>query len=186
MGDVLGTGALTIGRAGCLITAMASVLADCGVDTDPGRLNCWLTANCGYVDDDLFAFVSVAPLGLELSLRLECSARPAPIDVLRDALLGGQYAVLLVDFSPGGAVQPHWVRLLDTDEWRIMDPWRPPGEEGRTLADYYAAGWDAARAIMGLALYRAGPRPEAAPRGMARGPVQGQHYLWEYCVEPMQ
>ena len=40
--ELLGTGPITIGRAGCLITAMASILVDFGVPTDPHRLNLWL------------------------------------------------------------------------------------------------------------------------------------------------
>lgn len=169
--DQLGTGTLTIGRAGCLLTCVASVLADCGVGTDPGRLNAWLTTNRGYLNDDLFIFAAIEPLGVKLT-RWDCYDRPAPVAKLRENLLAGRHAVCMVDFSPGGTVQPHWVRVLEAHDWRIMDPWRLPGNEARDLGDYYAVGWDAARAILAVATYEPNVALRSVRHAGFAGPAQ--------------
>lgn len=149
----LGTGTLSIGQAGCLITCAASILADHGVGTDPGRLNDWLRANGGYVDGNLFVFNALTAYGLQLTDYAVCERIPAPTGKLTRALEAQHYVILMVDFSPGGAIQPHWVRLLDAKDWLIADPWRLPGKIMRDLSAYYAVGWDAARAIMRYVIY---------------------------------
>ena len=67
--DRLGTGSSTICKAGCLITSVSMILADCGKSIDgtgasPKTLNTWLTRNGGYASGDLFVWGSVAKFGL--------------------------------------------------------------------------------------------------------------------------
>ena len=47
-GDRLGPSDDTLGSAGCAVSSTAMVLAGYGVETDPQRLNDFLTANGGY------------------------------------------------------------------------------------------------------------------------------------------
>jgi hypothetical protein len=156
----VGTGTLTIGRVGCLLTCVASVLTDLDVDTDPRRLNTWLTANHGYASDNLFVFKSVQPLGVKLATLIFCPTTPAPLDTIKAGFAAGQECIVEVDFQPGGKVEQHWVRLLD--ETTIADPWQLPGQEVIPLAHYGLPNWDAARSILAVVLYTAASDP--APR----------------------
>src|SRR3972149_5513680 len=137
----LGTGQETIGQAGCLMTCVASLLVDvCGVETDPGRLNRWLACNGGYRDANLFIFSSVAPLGLKLTDVIPCLSDPAPMERMVATLVGGGGVIVKGDFAPGGAIQQHWVRLLDVgaEDCRIADPWLPPGSVEYWLMPRYS------------------------------------------------
>ena len=161
----LGTGTLTIGQAGCLLSCAAGVLATVGVGTDPGRLNDWLTRNGGYVDDNLFLFQSIEAFGVDLIDLRFCPYTPAPVGELRAAIERGQHVVLEVDAQPGGAIQPHWVRLLAPTT--LGDPWQLPGHEETGLAAYLAPGWDLARAILAYAVYAPATRAMLEHRGFA-------------------
>ena len=61
-----------------------------------------------------------------------------------------------IDWSPGGTVQTHWVRVLALDErdGQVMDPWQMPGKELVKLSTYLAPDWDAARGVFEVAFYR--------------------------------
>lgn len=60
----LGSSSNTICSAGCLMSSVSMALAGTGYDTDPSRLNAWLTKNGGYVSGDLFVWASVNGFGL--------------------------------------------------------------------------------------------------------------------------
>ena len=62
----LGTGELSIGQVGCLVSAAASMLASWGVATDPHRLNEFVLRTFGFVDDNLFVFGSIDGLSREI------------------------------------------------------------------------------------------------------------------------
>lgn len=162
----------TMGEAGCLVTAVASVVTDL---TDqpfaPGYLNDWLRNNKGYVSGNLFVFASVSALGLQLTELIRSQSEPAPIARLAELLTDGAALVVLVDSTPGGDVNSHWVRLLAVDEkdGEIMDPWQMPGKEFVRLSKYFAAGWTPARAIFTAAVYR----PKAPIARGARGLESG-------------
>lgn len=156
----------TMGAAGCLVTSVASVITDL---TDqpfgPGYLNDWLRQNKGYASGNLFIFASVVPLGLQLAELVRTQSQLAPIERLAEMLDDGAAVIVQVDFSPGGDLNTHWVRLLSVDEkdGQIMDPWQMPGKEFMRLSAYFASGWTPARAIFTSAIYR----PKAAPvRGL--------------------
>jgi len=153
--EKLGTGRLTLDRAGCLVTAVASLLVDFGVPTDPHRLNQWLISHGGYVQNNLFVFDAVGGLGVDLADYVDCRLVPAPVDSLQDALIGGAQVVVEVDAKPGGALNRHWVRLASLSHFSgwIMDPWQLPSCEALSLHDYMAPDWDTARAIFAAAVY---------------------------------
>lgn len=160
-GAKLGTSALTLGEAGCLVTAVASLLADWGLAQDPGQLNAWLTAHDGYVDGSRFVFRSVEPLGVRLRAWVDYYRIPANLARVGKALADGWGALALVDGRPGSALQDHWVRLLAVElrDCLIMDPWQAPGQEVGSLCRRYGCpGWDAGRAIFVYVAYaRIGP-----------------------------
>ena len=181
--DLIGSSEITIGKAGCLVTAAAAMMADWGVATDPGRLNAWLRSHGGYARGNLLIFSILAGLGAQCAGYVDCKAVPAPVTRMRDALLAGNVVLAAVDWSPGGNVQTHWVRVLELDErdGQVMDPWQMPGKELVKLSTYLAPDWDTARGIFEVAFYRHTGGPDASPtikdpegRSLA---YQGQLYL---------
>jgi len=163
--DPLGTSELTLGRAGCLITAAASLLASWGGATDPRRLNVYLKQSRGYVDDCFFVFASIDALGAQFTEFIDCYRVAAPIERLVSALEAGAGCLAMVDWRPGGSVQPHWVWItaLTTQHGQIMDPWQLPGRECVDLATYLASGWTPARGIFLVALYSRGATGRTLP-----------------------
>jgi len=159
----IGTSRTTMGRAGCTITSAASCLSALGVDTDPGRLNRYLTIHQGFVSSNLMRFNAFGPLGVSCFEVIECANRPAPVEHIADAIAAGHTVIALVDFSPGGTVNQHWVRLLslDDDEAQIMDPWNPPPDPVYYLMARYAAPtWiTPARALFRVVIYCRGESP---------------------------
>jgi len=152
----LGTGELSIGQAGCLLAAVAGMLASWWVSTDPHRLNEFVLHSYGFMDGNLFVFASVDGLGCRFVEFVECERRPAPIARLAGALNEGCGVAACVDATPGGALEQHWVRILNLTErsgW-IVDPWQAPGDEKIDLSKYLTAGWDPARGIFAAAIYR--------------------------------
>lgn len=183
----------TMGQAGCLVTAVASVVTDL---TDqpmaPGYLNDWLRKNKGFSNGNLFVFASITSLGLQLVKMIPSSSQPAPITELAELLAGGAALVVLVDSTPGGTFDNHWVRLLAVDEkdGQIMDPWQLPGREFVPLSAYFASGWTPARAIFNAAVYRPKEPATRGLRGLESG--VGEENEWEnspayqtsLCIRP--
>jgi len=62
-GDPLGATRYTMGESGCAVTSAAMVLKWYGVDTDPQRLNAYLTGHQGYVGDGFLVWERAADLG---------------------------------------------------------------------------------------------------------------------------
>lgn len=158
--EALGTGELTIGQAGCLLTAVASLLATWGVSTDPARLNRQVQQSYGFVDDNLFVFASVDGLACRFARYIDCATIPAPVAEIEAAIAARSGVLLCVDATPGGKVQPHWVWAVNVmrepgkpDQWGIVDPWRLPGQERVYLDAYLAKGWTPARGIFAAAIY---------------------------------
>jgi len=153
----LGTGRPTIGEAGCLISAIASALVDLGVDTDPGRLNAWLTGNHGFWNDNLLIWKAVEGLGVELTDIIRCESTPAPLPTITTALATGRAVLVKLDWRPGGALNQHWVRMTQCDpqpaNCQVMDPWQARGQELISLERYALPGWGTAQVIFGIAIY---------------------------------
>ncbi len=155
-GEMLGTGDLSIGQVGCLVSACASMLASWGVATDPHRLNEFIKRAYGYVDDNLFVFGSVDGLSCRFVELIDCERVPAPVARLQEAVAGGYGVLACVVAVPGGTLQRHWVWVwqIADGRWQIADPWMLPGQELRDLGAYLASGWDPARGIFAAAIYK--------------------------------
>jgi hypothetical protein len=181
--DLLGSSDITIGRAGCLIAAAATMITDWGTVTDPGRLNAWLRSHGGYFRGNLLIFDALAGLGAQCGGYVDCKAVPAPVTRMHDALSAGNVVLAAVDWSPGGTVQTHWVRVLALDErdGQVMDPWQMPGKELMKLSTYLAPDWNAARGIFEVVFYRHGSDPRvpsfARESGMQHETHQRQLYV---------
>lgn len=161
--DTLGHGDTTLAAEGCLVTCAASIVSDVGrAVITPGELNAHLIAQGGFVDGlgrvgapgaNRFVFDSLRAFGVALQAFGICRMFPAPVAVLR-ADLPGRALIVEVDYRPGGALDNHWVRVLEfcaDGDALIMDP-LVSGPQ-RLLARYGAPGWDLARAIFAHAMY---------------------------------
>jgi hypothetical protein len=61
--DALGNTADTLGQTGCAVSSAAMVLKSYGIDTDPQRLNQYLTTHNGYVGTGYLVWEKAAELG---------------------------------------------------------------------------------------------------------------------------
>ena len=163
------------------MTSAAAMLATWGTDTDPHRLNQWLKSNRGYANGNLMTFSALVPFGVHFVAFIRCATTPAPMQQLIQAVQGGAGVLACVDWQPGAAVQPHWVYVtgLSQTDGQIMDPWQLPGREFISLKTYLAPGWDAARGIFNVAIYR-----RSRIEGQAPGQAPGQTLPQPWAVDP--
>lgn len=146
-----------INELGCLIAAVASVLYDYGVDTDPARLYAWLKSHNGFYRQTYLIFDAVRALGVGCATIVDCENTPAPTAMFTDWLTCHGAIVAQVDRQPGGILEPHWLRLLSltSTDAQVMDPAQKPGAEIIALSTkYYRKNWTPARAIFRAVLYR--------------------------------
>lgn len=120
-GAPLGTSATdSVASSGCAITAVTMMLRYYGMNTDPGALNAWLTANGGYAFDDQLIWDAITGYtggrvafsqwtGPDLGLiQSELDAgRPVVAEVL---LYGNQHFILITGYTSDAGFQ-------------INDPW---------------------------------------------------------------
>jgi GH25 family lysozyme M1 (1,4-beta-N-acetylmuramidase) len=147
----LGYSYYTIGGYGCLITAISMILNWYGKSTDPAQLNDALVRVGGFTGANLYwnAIAQVQP-DVYLAKAIDCYYIPAPLHEI-DALLADDVPVLVhVDFTPGGAVDQHWVLIVGKSgsDYIINDPWT--GEQGSFRTRY----GDPARWIFRIRAYR--------------------------------
>lgn len=115
----LGTGALTIGGAGCLLVAACMVHNAFGGDLTPAELNACLIATGGYFDGNLFVWDSMRWLSrLTLERLVSGPLTPATMDDIRDLLWNKEAGIIcLIDSRPDmEGVQDHYVVLTDVLE----------------------------------------------------------------------
>jgi hypothetical protein len=152
-------------------------------------LNAWLRSHGGYFRGNLLIFGALAGLGAQCVGYVDCKAVPAPVTRMHDALSAGNVVLAAVDWSPGGTVQTHWVRVLALDErdGQVMDPWQMPGKELMKLSTYLAPNWNAARGIFEVVFYRHASDPGvpsfARESGMQHEAHQKQLYVRTYSSE---
>lgn len=116
----MGTSIGTIGSVGCLITSIASMLADAGKIYTPDTLNSWLIQNGGYVSGNLFVYASIDKLGAtQFKTRIDCPKDPAPIGQLDAEIIASNF--VLVKVNNGLPPDYHWVRYIG--ESKMIDPW---------------------------------------------------------------
>ncbi|XHR27789.1 MAG: C39 family peptidase [Chthoniobacteraceae bacterium] len=128
LGDTVGT----LSGEGCAVTSAAMVLAAYGVDTDPGRLNGYLTRNGGYVGQGWLVWEKAAeftPGRCEKAYENDASFARIDWNLLR-----GNPVIVRVRF-PGGPT--HFVVIAGKRGWDylIRDPGRGAERGLYPLAD---------------------------------------------------
>lgn len=152
---LLNDGPFTIAEMGCLLTCLASVLTDAGTRIKPPELNAWLIEHDGFEKQDWIKYAAVAPLGLIKLRAAEDIHQQTPLAPLARDLAAGHDVLIFVDTPPGGAIASHWVRLVDTRRWLIMDPARLPASRAiHPLHDYTTADWPLAQAVKAYVVYK--------------------------------
>lgn len=147
--DKMGGTFIPVSQEGCLMTAVSAGLANAGYDTDPGRLNKWLSENRGYVSGtNHFIFNAIDSLGVaKFKVKIDSPSTPADVARLEEWRNAGNFAVVEVDFSAAPGTQQHWV--LYQGDGTCMDPWY--GDFAPIVPRYQ--GKDAAQAILAIAYY---------------------------------
>jgi ABC-type bacteriocin/lantibiotic exporter with double-glycine peptidase domain len=120
--ELLGPTFDTMGQAGCAVTSAAMVLSAYGVDTDPERLNQYLTTHGGYTDNGWIYWekaAEVAPGG-----QVEKAYEGLPSYALIDEnLMAGNPMIVRLTLRDGTT---HFVVLVGKDGWDylVRDPAR--------------------------------------------------------------
>jgi hypothetical protein len=121
--QLLGNTIDTLGQQGCAITSAAMVLRAYGVDTDPQRLNAYLTTHRGFVGDGLLVWEVAAEVGHG---QVEKAYEDLPTYALIDAnILKGNPVIVRLHLRNGTT---HFVVIVGKQGWNylIRDPARPP------------------------------------------------------------
>jgi hypothetical protein len=122
--QLLGNTIDTLGQSGCAVSSAAMIMAAYGVDTDPQRLNTYLTTHGGYVGDGLLVWEKPAELG---GGQIEKAYEDAPSYALIDAnILKGNPVIVRIHLRNGTT---HFVVVVGKQGWDylIRDPARPAG-----------------------------------------------------------
>jgi hypothetical protein len=122
--ELLGPTYETIGQAGCAITSAAMVLNAYGVDTDPSRLNQYLTTHAGYTDDGSMYWEKAAEVAP--GNQVEKAYEDLPSYALIDRnVLEGNPVIIRLRLSNG---RPHFVVIVGKEGWDylVQDPARSP------------------------------------------------------------
>lgn len=101
--EQLGTSPNTICSAGCLMSSVSMALKGIGFDTNPSKLNAWLTQNGGYISGDLFVWASVNSLGLTFTGKRRLTSGKVGNSQIKSNLDAGR--VVVCNVHNGG----HWV-----------------------------------------------------------------------------
>ncbi len=117
--DPLGNTTDTLGSAGCAVSSAAMVLKWYGVDTDPGRLNAYLTAHQGYAGSGYIIWEKAAELGGG-SIEKAYEDLPSYWGIDRQLIKGNPVIVRI--HLPGGSM--HFVVVAGKRgfDYMIMDP----------------------------------------------------------------
>jgi len=131
--ELLGPTFDTMGQSGCAVTSAAMVLSAYGVDTDPGRLNQYLTTHAGYTENGWVYWekaAEVAPGG-----QVEKAYEDLPSYSLIDQnLLAGNPVIVRLTL-PNGTT--HFVVLVGKEGWNylVQDPAQNPARGIYPLKD---------------------------------------------------
>jgi hypothetical protein len=160
--QLLGPTIYTLGEQGCAITSAAMVLASYGVDTDPARLNQYVTEHGGYTSNGWLYWEKASDIA---SGRVEKAYEDLPSYALIDQnLLAGNPVIIRITLRNGTT---HFVVLVGKEGWDylIRDPARAPEWGIYPLKDL-------ASTIEALRFYRVirAAAPSASP-AMGTGPL---------------
>ncbi|MGA3171159.1 MAG: C39 family peptidase [Chthoniobacteraceae bacterium] len=141
--DPLGATTDSVGDAGCAMTSAAMVLKFYGVDTDPHRLNAYLTAHHGYEGNGYIIWEKAAKLGRDLKKAYEDSPSYWRID---HQLMKGNPVIVRLHLRPG---ETHFVVIAGKRgfDYLILDPAAAGGKGLYPLRELTAS-------IDGLRYYR--------------------------------
>jgi hypothetical protein len=120
--QLLGNTIDTLGQSGCAVSSAAMIMAAYGVDTDPQRLNAYLTTHGGYVGDGLLVWEKASEVG---GGQVEKAYEDAPSYALIDAnILKGNPVIVRLHLRNGTT---HFVVVVGKQGWDylIRDPARP-------------------------------------------------------------
>jgi hypothetical protein len=122
--ELLGPTVDTVGQAGCAVTSAAMVLSAYGVDTDPDRLNQYLTTHGGYTEDGWVYWEKAAAVAP--GAQVEKAYEDLPTYALIDQNLMAGNPVIVRLTLPNG--HTHFVVLVGKDGWDylVQDPARSP------------------------------------------------------------
>jgi hypothetical protein len=121
--QLLGPTLYTVGEQGCALASAAMVLASYGIDTDPQRLNQFLTADGGYTPNGWIYWEKAADLAPgEVEKAYEDRPSYALID---QNLLAGNPVIVRLTLRNG---ENHFVVVVGKEGWNylVRDPARPP------------------------------------------------------------
>jgi hypothetical protein len=121
--QLLGPTIYTVGEQGCALASAAMVLASYGIDTDPQRLNQFLTLNGGYTPNGWIYWEKAADLAPN---RVEKAYEDLPSYALIDEnLLAGNPVIVRLTLRGG---ETHFVVLVGKQGWDYLtrDPARDP------------------------------------------------------------
>jgi hypothetical protein len=148
--DPLGSSASdTIGSHGCAIASVAMIMSKNGADVDPRKLNEWLKANGGYVDEDVLIWSATDsyPGGVTFAGRVDWQNEPADLAQV-DAELDAGYPVVAETRINGSL---HFVVLKGHEgtTYFMNDPWNGSGD-----VTFNTGFGEPARMIYGIRKYR--------------------------------
>jgi len=149
--DLLGNSIDTLGQSGCAVSSAAMVLSSYGIDTDPQRLNVYLTGHGGYVGEGLLVWEKASELGAGWVRK---GYEDAPSYALIDQnLLEGNPVIVRLTLRNGTT---HFVVVVGKEGWDyiIRDPARPPAYGIYPLRNLTPR-------IEALRFYKIGPLPFA-------------------------
>jgi len=121
--ELLGPTIQTVGQVGCALTSAAMVLASYGIDTDPQRLNDFLTLNNGYTANGWLYWEKAAAIAPG---RVEKAYEDLPSYALIDQeLLAGNPVIVRLTLRNGTT---HFVVIVGKQGWNYLtrDPARAP------------------------------------------------------------
>jgi len=110
---LLGSSDITIGKAGCLVTAAATMMSDWGAATDPGGGERLAPVSRRLRERQFVGVQNPAGLGAQCVGYVDCKAVPAPVTRMRDALSAGNVVLA----APSGA-QVAQCRAIGCAFWR--------------------------------------------------------------------
>jgi len=146
----------TIGDYGCLLICHAMLLSYYGHDFHPDDLNEFYKTRGVFDQATLINYYKAGECfpDFKADEYVDCYDVPAPLDKIDKYLVEGKPVIALVDFTPGGSVNTHFVVIYGKDQdYLIWDPWYAE-------TYYFTAKYgDPATKIFGLRLY-SGPIPE--------------------------
>ncbi|MCE0484903.1 MAG: C39 family peptidase [Methylacidiphilales bacterium] len=122
--DLLGPTFDTMGQSGCAVTSAAMVLASYGVDTDPQRLNQYLTTHAGYTPNGWLFWEKAAEVAPYAQVEKAYEDIPS-YDLIDQNILAGNPVIVRLTLADG---HTHFVVIVGKEGWDylIRDPARPP------------------------------------------------------------